>query len=111
MLGFHQPAAAATTVLPQPSSLLPRTTELHCAPRAAEFVDIGSGAAAGLTACACGYISTFHVGFLSIAGAPYVGTVGFTCSSGQQQQDAGATGLALSSSATTAPVRHAGVGL
>ncbi|PRW33720.1 Solute carrier family 35 member G1 [Chlorella sorokiniana] len=68
----------------------------------AEFVDIGSGSTSGLTACACGAISTFDVGFLNIGGSPYVATVGFTCESGQQQPDPAATGLALSSSATAA---------
>ena len=33
---------------------------------AAEFVDIGSGSAAGLTACTCGAIATFDVGFVTI---------------------------------------------
>lgn len=32
----------------------------------AEFVDIGSGSTSGLTACACGAISTFDAGFVTI---------------------------------------------
>lgn len=73
----------------------------HAPSLGAEFVDIGSGAAAGLTACSCGHISSFQAGFVTIGGTPYIATVGFTCSSGESQPDPAAAGLSLSSSATT----------
>ena len=71
----------------------------------AEYKVVGEGGAASLTACACGYITTFDVGFITIASRQYIAAVGFTCSSGQRLADPAAGSLTLASTTTTLAVR------
>ena len=79
----------------------------HCT---AEFEDLGTGNATSLTACTCGHVATFDVGFVSVGTTQFIATVGFTCSSGQQLADPGAFALTLSSSLTTGQCTAGGCG-
>ena len=72
---------------------------LVCLP--AEFKEVGSGSAASLTACTCGYITNLDLGLVTVGGTQYVATVGFTCSSGQGVVDPAAGSLTLTGSLTT----------
>jgi hypothetical protein len=77
----------------------------------AEYMAVGEGGAASLTACACGHITTFDVGFITIGSRQYIAAVGFTCSSGQRLADPGAGSLTLSATNTTLAVRWLPAGL
>ena len=76
----------------------------------AEYEDLGTGNAASLTACNCGHIATFDVGFITVGASQYIATVGFSCSSGQQKADPGAAGLTLTSTLTTGQCNAGGCG-
>ena len=50
------------------------------------------------------------MGFVSVGAAQFIATVGFTCSSGQQLADPGASALTLSRSLTTGQCTAGGCG-
>lgn len=67
---------------------------------------MGKGKPANLTACGCGYITSFDVGFITVGSTQYVAAVGFTCNSGQRLADPAAGSLTLASTTTTLAERR-----
>ena len=76
----------------------------------AAYEELGPGNTTNLTACTCGHVATFNVGFVTVGPTLFIATVGFECSSGQQLADPGAAGLALSSTLTTGQCSAGGCG-
>ena len=50
----------------------------------AEYEELGTGNTTNLTACNCGHVATFDIGFVTVGATQFIATVGFACSSGQQ---------------------------
>ena len=76
----------------------------------AEYEELGTGNTTSLTACNCGHVATFDIGFVTVGATQFIATVGFACSSGQQLADPGAAGLTLSSTLTTGQCSAGGCG-
>ncbi|KAL4436717.1 hypothetical protein ABPG75_003856 [Micractinium tetrahymenae] len=88
--------APASCPLTNPASC-PLTAPASCSLSPATAVAATSAA----LQCLC-TVSSFTVGFVSVAGTPYVSTVGLTCSTGQALADTQPAGATIASTVTTA---------